>query len=80
MGFCLLLKILAYMGKIRKYGQNPLDQLKKYVTEAAKTVSKKEVQKIAEATNGVIGNKVKDNITGIASTKPKFKEIPTDLE
>ena len=40
--------------------------------DAAKTVSKRVVQKTEEATGDLIGNKIADNITSIG--KPKEKE------
>ena len=38
-------------------------------TDALKTVSKRAIQKTAEATGGLIGNKIADKITGKASPK-----------
>ena len=50
-------------------GQKLLDSSKKSTTDAIKTASKRAVQKIAEATGGIIGNKSADKITSI-SKKP----------
>ena len=42
-------------------------------TDAAKTASKQEVQKIAAATGDLIGNKIADKITSIGKSKEKEK-------
>ena len=42
--------------------------------DAAKTASKRVVQKTAEATRDLIGNKIADKITSIGKTKEKEKE------
>ena len=48
------------MGKSlsNKYGQKYFDSAKKSTTDAIKTASKKAIQKTAEATRDVIGNKL----------------------
>ena len=53
------------MGKSlsNKYGQKRLDSAKKSTTDAIKTTSKRAIQKIAEATGDLIGNKISDKIT-----------------
>ena len=53
------------MGKSlsNKYGQQLLDTAKKPTTDAIKTASKREIQKTAEATGDLIGNKVADKIS-----------------
>ena len=68
------------MGKSlsNKYGQKLLDNAKKSTTDAMKTASKRAIQKTTEATGGVIGNKIGDEITGI-SKKPA-KELPNNDE
>ena len=55
------------MGKSlsNKYGQKLSDSAKKSTTDAIKTASKKEVQKTAEATGDLIGNKIADKITTV---------------
>ena len=55
------------MGKSlsNKYGQKLLDSAKKSTTDAIKTVSKRAIQKTAEATGDMIGNKVADKITSV---------------
>ena len=55
-----------------KYGKKLMDTATKTGIDAAKTSSKKVVQKTAEATGDLIGNKVVDKITSIG--KPKEKE------
>ena len=61
MDFCLLLKVWVknisknFSGK---YSQELLDHAKQCVTDAFKTVSRKIIQKLAEATGYLIGNKI----------------------
>ena len=59
------------MGKSlsNKYGQNLLDSAKKSTTDAIKTASKRAIQKIAEATSDIIGNKTADEITSVSKKK-----------
>ena len=59
------------MGKSlsNKYGQKRLDSAKKSTTDAIKTASKRAIQKSAEATGALIGNKIADKITSV-SKKP----------
>ena len=61
-----------------KYGQKLFDTAKKSTTDAIKTVSKRAIQKTAEATGDLIGNKIADKITSI-SKKP-VKELPINDE
>ena len=56
-----------------KYGKKLMDTATKTWIDAAKTTSKRIVQKTAEATGDLIGNKIADQITSIA--KPKEKEM-----
>ena len=42
--------------------------------DAAKTASKRVVQKTAEAAGDLIGNKIADKITSVGKTKSKEKE------
>ena len=49
-----------------KYSQKPLDHAKQSATDAFKTVSKRAISKSAEATGGLIGNKVGDRITKVS--------------
>ena len=56
------------MGKSlsNKYGQKLLDSAKKSTADAIKTVPKRAIQKTAEATGDLIGNKIADKITSIS--------------
>ena len=49
-----------------KYGQNLIDSAKKSATDAVKTASKREIQKTAETTGDLIGNKIADKITSVS--------------
>ena len=48
-----------------KYVQKLLDSAKKSTADAIKTASKKEIQKTAEATRNLIGNKITDKKTSV---------------
>ena len=61
-----------------KCGQKLRDSAKKSTTDAIKTVSKRAIQKTAEATGDLIGNKIADKITSI-SKKP-VKELSNNDE
>ena len=61
-----------------KYGQKILDTAKKSTTDAIKIASKRAIQKTAEATVDLSGNKIADKITSI-SKKP-VKELPINDE
>ena len=52
-----------------------MDTATKTGIDAAKTASKRVVQKTAEATEDLIGNKIDDRITSIGKPKEKTKEI-----
>ena len=52
-----------------------MDTATKTGIDAAKTASKRVVQKTAEATEDLIGNKIGDRITSIGKPKEKTKEI-----
>ena len=56
------------MGKSlsNKYSQKPLDNAKKSTTDAIKKASKRAIQKIAEATGDLIGNKIADKKTSVS--------------
>ena len=62
-----------------KYGQKPLDSAKKSTTDAIKTASKRAIQKTAEATDDLIGNKIVDKITSVSKKKP-VKELHNNDE
>ena len=56
------------MGKYlsNKYGQKLLHSAKKSTTDPIKTASKRAIQKTAEATGDLIGNKIADKITSVS--------------
>ena len=58
-----------------KYGKNFMDTGRKTEINAAKTTSKRVVQKTAEATGVLIGNKIADKITSLGKPKEKKKEV-----
>ena len=61
-----------------KYGKKLIDTATKTGIDAVKTASKRIVQKTAEATGDLIGNKIADKITSIG--KPKEKEKTSKVE
>ena len=63
-----------------KYGKKLIDIATKTGIDAAKTASKRVVQKTAEATGDLIGNKIADKITSIGKTKEKEKENTNNPE
>ena len=52
-----------------KYGKKLVDTAKKSATDAVKTASKRAIQKTAEATGDLIGNKTADKITSVSKKK-----------
>ena len=58
-----------------KYGKKSMDTATKTGIDAAKTASTRLVQKTAEATRDLIGNKIADNITSIGKSKEKMNKI-----
>ena len=73
MAFCHLQKNL-----VTNAVKEIMDTATKTGKDAAKTASKREVQKTAEATGDLIGNKKADKITSIG--KPKEKEKTKEIE
>ena len=59
------------MGKSlsNKYGQKLLDSAKKSTTDAIKTTSKRAIQKTAETTGDLIGNKIADKMASVSKKK-----------
>ena len=57
-----------------KYSQKLVDAAKKSAKDAIRTASKRAIQKIAEVTGDLVGNKIADKIT-CASKKSHNKEI-----
>ena len=66
------------MGKhlSNKYSQKLVDTGKKSSTDAIKTISKRAIQKTAEATGDLIGNKIADKITSVS--KKSNEKLPND--
>ena len=58
-----------------KYDKKLMDAAAKTGVDAAKTASKRVVQKTAEATGDLIGNKIADNITTLAKPKEKTQKV-----
>ena len=56
-----------------KYGKKLIDTATKTGIDAAKTASKRVVQKTAEATEDLIGNKIADKITSVGKSKEEEK-------
>ena len=64
-----------------KYSQKLFDSNKKSGGDAIKTASKRAIQKTAEATSDLIGNKIADQITSILKypqNAPKELHLKTD--
>ena len=72
-GFLSFVKSFA-----NRYGKKLMDAATKTGIDAAKTASERIVQKTAEATGDLIGNKTADEITSIG--KPKEKEKTKEIE
>ena len=58
-----------------KYGKKLVDTAKKSATDAIKTASKRAIQKAAEATGDLVGNKIADKMTSVS--KKSIKKLPT---
>ena len=54
-----------------KYGKKLVDTAKKSATDAIKTASKVVIQKTAEATGDLVGNKIADKITSVSKKSTK---------
>ena len=66
-----------------KYGQKLLNSSKKSTTDAIESASKRAIQKIAEATADLSGNKIADKITSVSkkfSTRSKNNEANDESE
>ena len=63
-----------------KYGQNPHHSAEKPTTDAIKIAQKRAIQKTAEATGDLIGNKSDDKITSVSkqSTKKLYNNDETE--
>ena len=62
-----------------KYNQKHFDSAKKSTTDAIKTASKREIQKTAEATGDLIGNKIVDKITSVSMELHSKKKVAMEL-
>ena len=70
---------LSFAKKLgNEYGKKLMDAATKTRIDAAKTTSKRILQKTAEATGYLIGNKIADKITLVG--KPKEKEKTKEIE
>ena len=77
-----MLKVMAFYHLQRNLeinmAKNKMDTATKTGIDAAKTASKRVVQKTAEATGDLIGNKIADKTTLIGKTESKEKEDETN--
>ena len=76
------LPFAKYMGKSvsNKYGQKLLDSTKKSTTDTIKTASKIVIQKSAEATGELIGNKIADKTTSMSKKSSNNNNNDEDVE
>ena len=63
-----------------KYGHKRLDSAKKSTTDTIKTASKRAIQKTAEATGDLIGNKIADKMTSISKKSSNNNNNNDDVE
>ena len=64
-----------------KYSKKLLDTAKKSTTDAIKTASRRAIQKIAEATGDLIGNKIADKIVSVSKkTQNNKPEADSDSQ
>ena len=61
-----------------KYGKKLMDTATKTIIDAERTAYKRVVQKAAEATGDLIGNKIADKTTSIGKPKEKEKTKKTE--
>ena len=61
------------MSSTRKFGDKLMNTATKTGIDATKTASKRIVQKTAEATGDLIGNKIADKITSVGKSKSDDK-------
>ena len=54
-----------------KYGEKLLDSAKTSTTDATKTDSKRAIQKTAEGTGDLMGNKIADKLTSVSTKSTK---------
>ena len=77
MAFCHLLENLE-INMVKTMVKKLMDTATKIRIDALKTASKRVVQKTAEATGGLIGNKMANEITSVGKTKSKEKKDETN--
>ena len=66
---------MSFAKKIsNKYGKKVMDTATKPGIDPAKTASERVVQKTAEATGDLVGNKIADKITSVGKPKEKEKQ------
>ena len=63
-----------------KYGKKLVDTAKKSASDAIKTASKSAIQKTAEATSDLIGNKIVDKITSVSKKKSNNNNDDDDVK
>ena len=63
-----------------KYGQNLLDSANESTTDAIKTSSKRAIQKTAEGTGDLIGNKIADKMTSVSKFLKKLHSSELHLK
>ena len=63
-----------------KYVQKLLDSAKKSTTDTIKTASKRAIQKTAEASGDLIGNKIADKITSVSKKSNNNNNDDDDVE
>ena len=71
-----MIRFLSFARKFGdKYGKKSIDTSTKTGIDAAKTASERVIQKTAEATGDLIGNKKAEKITSIGKSKDKKKKV-----
>ena len=75
------LSFVKNMGKSlsNKYGQKRFDSAKKSTTDGIKTASKRAIQKTAEATGDLIGNKIADKITSFQKKSSRYSQNDDEI-
>ena len=63
-----------------KYDQKRLAHAKQYATDPLRTASKRAIQKTAEATGDLIGNKIIDKITKVFRASPQNSSLTVESE
>ena len=72
------IKDYGFLSFTRKFGHKYGKKLMYTGIDAAKTASKSVVQKTAEPTGDLIGNKISDQITSVDKTKSNEKKYETN--